>query len=449
FKPLNNTGVGLYSCGPTVYNYAHIGNMRSFLLSDLVRRTLEWNGYKVKQVINITDVGHLTDDGDEGEDKIEKAATATGQTVAKLTKPFIDQFFTDLKNLHINTENTLFPHATNYIDQQIDLIKKLVDLGFTYQTTDGVYFDITKYPKYTELGRLNLAGQEEDSNRNQTTTKKHPADFALWKFSKQEEKRLQEWPSPWGVGFPGWHLECSAMSMDILAPHFDIHTGGEDHVAVHHTNERAQSESATGEPFVNFWLHNAFITINKEKMAKSAGNFYTVSDLINKGYPALAYRYLLLGAHYRSPLNFSLTALTGANKALLKINQTVFSYDSGGQVDQDFIDQFTASINNDLNTAQALALVYEVLDSSLPPATKRATIEKFDQVLGILDHTLITPTDNLDTIPTAIMSLVESRQTARLQGDWKQADLIREQLEAKGYTIKDTPSGEPIVSKKD
>ncbi len=444
FKPITNKEVGLYSCGPTVYNYAHIGNMRSFLLSDIVKRTLKWNGFKVKQVINITDVGHLTDDGDFGEDKIEQEAKASGQTVEELTKPFIDQFHADLKRLHIDTASTLFPQATNYITQQIALIEKLINLGFTYQTEDGIYFDITKYPRYTELGKLNLKGHTEDSIRNQASDKKHPADFALWKFSLSDSNRLQEWPSPWGVGFPGWHIECSAMSMDILGAHFDIHTGGEDHIPIHHTNERAQSESATGKPFVNFWLHNAFMSTDGNKMSKSTGNFFTVSDLINLNFPALALRYLFLSAHYRSPLNFSLESLTAAKTALLKINHTIFDLPLNGNINQNFLTEFTTSLNDDLNTAKALATVYKVLDSSLSPADKRATIGKFDEVLAILDKNLITQTD---PIPDEIMILAENRQTARQKANWTEADKFRQEIELKGYTISDTSDGNFIVSK--
>lgn len=444
FKPITDKEVGLYSCGPTVYNYAHIGNMRSFLLSDIVKRVLKWNGFEVKQVINITDVGHLTDDGDFGEDKIEQEAKASGQTINELTQPFIDQFHADLKSLHIDTTGTYFPQATNYITQQIALIEKLINLGFTYQTEDGIYFDITKYPHYTELGKLDLKGHIEDNTRNQTSAKKHPADFALWKFSTPNSKRLQEWSTPWGVGFPGWHIECSAMSMDILGAHFDIHTGGEDHIPVHHTNERAQSESATGKPFVNFWLHNAFISSGGDKMSKSAGNFFTVSDLINLNFPALALRYLFLSAHYRSPINFSLEALTGAKTALLKINQTIFNLPLNGKINQDFLAKFTTALNDDLNTAKALAMIYEVLDSSLTPADKRTTIEKFDQVLAILDEKLITQTD---LIPAEIMALAEKRQLARKEEDWAEADKLRQEIELKGYTIADTPDDGFEVSK--
>ncbi len=446
FKPINDNVVGLYSCGPTVYDYAHIGNMRSFILSDIVRRTLEWNHYKVNQVINITDVGHLTNDTeDTGEDKVEQRAKASGQTVAELTQSFIDQFFQDLNSLNIKTEATIFPKATDYIADQINLIQILETKGFTYKTADGLYFDTSKYEKYPELGHLNLDAQNKDSRHANSTEKKQPADFALWKFSDPGSVRLQEWSSPWGIGFPGWHIECSAMSMKLLGNHFDIHTGGEDHVAVHHTNERAQSESATSEPFVNYWLHNAFVTVgNKDKMAKSAGNFYTVTDLINKGWPALAYRYLVLTAHYRSPLNFSEQSIIAAKNTLWAINEEFFSYPLGGEVLENYMEKFTEYINDDMATPRAIALIHEILSTALKTSDKRATIEKFDEVLGILDENLVNKNKTDDIIPEEILSLADDRDIARERGDWDQADLIRQQIELKGYTIKDTPNGRKI-----
>jgi len=444
FTPIDPNKVGLYSCGPTVYDYAHIGNMRSFILSDIVRRTLEWNDYEVSQVINITDVGHLTNDTeDTGEDKVERQAKASGQTVAELTKPFIDQFFQDLNSLNIKTTGTTFPKATEYITDQINLIKTLETKGFTYQTSDGIYFDTSKYEKYPELGHLNLDAQNKDSRHANSTEKKQPADFALWKFSDETTARLQEWESPWGIGFPGWHIECSAMSMKLLGNHIDIHTGGEDHVAVHHSNERAQSESATSEPFVNYWLHNAFITVGgKDKMAKSAGNFYTVTDLATKGWPALAYRYLVLTAHYRSPLNFSEESIIAAKNTLSNINQEIFSYPENGDILTDYLEKFTEYMNDDMGTPRAIALIHEILSTTFKTADKRATIEKFDEVLGILDENLINKTD--DIIPEEIESLADDRDIARERGDWDQADLIRQQIELKGYTIKDTPNGRKI-----
>jgi len=441
--PIDETLVKIYSCGPTVYDYAHIGNMRSFVLADLVARVLHWNNYLVKQVINITDVGHLTDNADKGEDKIEQIAKKTGLTIKEVTTPFIDQFFLDLKALNIKTENIIFPKATDYIDKQIQAITILEQKGYTYTTTDGVYFDISKYPAYADFAKLNLTEQNPDLDRNDLTNKRQPADFALWKFSNPKDNRLQEWPSPWGVGFPGWHLECSVMSMDLLGSHFDIHTGGEDHIPVHHTNEKAQSECLSGGPFVNYWLHNAFITVNGDKMSKSKNNFYTISSLIEQNFNPLSYRYFLLSGHYRSPLNFSFEALKGAEITRAKINQQFFDLPEGGKPDLGSVTDFTAMINDDMNTAKALAKLHEVLASNLPEKTKRATISKFDEILGILDKSK----PKINPIPEELISLTEDREIARNRGDFKHADLIRAQIEAKGYTIKDTSTG-PKLSQK-
>ncbi len=437
FQPINPEIVGLYSCGPTVYNYAHIGNMRSYFLSDLVRKTLEINGYTVKQIINITDVGHLTGDTDNGEDKVEKAARENETTVDEITNQYEAAFFADLESFNINTVRTEFPRASKHIAEQINIIKILEDKGFTYKTSDGIYFDTTKYPAYKELAKLNIAGQQEGARIEINNEKLNSTDFALWKFSKSDETRLQEWESPWGVGFPGWHIECSAMSIKYLGEHFDIHTGGEDHIPVHHTNERAQSECATGQTFVNYWLHNAFITVDGKKMAKSENNFYTLSDLTERGYSPLAYRYLLLGAHYRSPLNFTLESLGAAQKTWHKINEQVFSLPQGGEVVDKNYEDFITALNDDLNTAKALATVHEILNSSLSPADKRATLEKCDEVLGILDNSFAEQ----DEIPEEVVSLAQDREVARERGDWTRADLIRAQIEAKGYSVKDTADG--------
>ncbi|MDQ5957793.1 MAG: cysteinyl-tRNA synthetase, partial [Patescibacteria group bacterium] len=344
FTPLDPLQVGLYSCGPTVYNYAHIGNMRSYLLSDITRRTLEQNGYQVKQIINITDVGHLVGDAESGEDKVEQAARASNQTVAEIISQYESAFFSDLASLNIKATETIFPRASQHVAEQIELIKLLEEKDFTYILDDGVYFDTSRYQKYSELGNLNLAGQTTGARIEVNSQKKHPADFALWKFSKSDEDRLQQWDSPWGVGFPGWHIECSAMSIKYLGEHFDVHTGGEDHIPVHHTNERAQSECATGQTFVNYWLHNAFITVDGKKMAKSENNFYTLADLVAEGYSPLAYRYLLLTAHYRSPLNFTFETLASAQKTWQKINLTIFSAPAGGQADESKLTEFMSAI---------------------------------------------------------------------------------------------------------
>ena len=321
FKPLKHGQVSMYSCGPTVYQYAHIGNLRAYLASDILRRALEYNGYKVKQVMNITDVGHLVSDADEGEDKIEKEAARAGKTAKEITKFYADQFVKDLKALNIEPP-VKFAWASKYIKEQIALIQKLEKKGFIYQTTDGVYFDTAKFKGYGKLGSSGLASKRV-SRVAHSKEKKQETDFALWKFSGTQ-KRQQEWKSPWGVGFPGWHIECSAISSTELGQPFDIHTGGEDHIAIHHNDEIAQSEAAYGKPLARYWIHNAFMVVNGAKMAKSAGNFYTLADLEQQGFEPMVLRYLAISGHYRQKLNFSKSALVGAQNSLNKL-RAIFS----------------------------------------------------------------------------------------------------------------------------
>jgi len=386
-------------------------------------------------------------DADNGEDKVEQAARASNHTVADIITQYKSAFLSDLSGLNIKTTETIFPHASQHIAEQIELIKKLENKGFVYHLDDGIYFDTKLYDKYPELGHLNLDGQTAGTRIEENAQKRSPADFALWKFSGLQSTRLQEWDSPWGVGFPGWAIECSAMSIKYLGAHFDIHTGGEDHIPVHHTNERAQSECATGETFVNYWLHNAFITVDGKKMAKSEQNFYTITDLVAKGYSPLAYRYFILGAHYRSPLNFTFEALAGAKRAWQKINNMVWAWPSGGQCDEQLLTTFMTAINNDLNTAKALAILHETMNANLEPSTKRATIEKFDEVLGILNEAEVLSASELTPIPEEILSLVQDREIARERADWGRADLIRAEIEAKGYEVEDTPEGPAIKSR--
>src|SRR3989344_4864807 len=312
FKPIGKE-VGIYSCGPTVYWYQHIGNLRSYIFADILKRVLLYNGFKVKHVINITDVGHLTGDRDEGEDKIEKAAMKEGKTASEIANYYLRIFKEDFKKLNI-TEPDIWCKATEHIKEQIELIKKLEKKGYTYKTSDGIYFNTLKLKDYGKLARLKIE-KLEAGKRIAVGEKKNKTDFALWKFSKEGEKRQQEWGSPFGVGFPGWHIECSAMSMKYLGEHFDIHTGGEDHIPIHHTNEIAQSECATGKKFANYWMHIAFLMFKGEKVSKSKGGLYTISELEFEGYSPLDFRYLCLMTHYRKPLNFSLDNLVAARNA--------------------------------------------------------------------------------------------------------------------------------------
>lgn len=442
FVPIHADHVGLYDCGPTVYNYITIGNLRAYVFADILRRTLEWNGFHVKQVINITDVGHLTDDASSGEDKVEREAKKEGRSAKEITKFYTDVFMKDIHALNLRLEGTLFTPATEHIREQIELIQRLEEKGYTYQITDGIYYDTGKFPGYGKLGNINLTGLQEGARVEANSEKRNPTDFALWKFSKPEEHRQQEWPSPWGVGFPGWHIECSAMSMKYLGENFDIHTGGIDHIPVHHQNEIAQSEAATGKPYVNYWMHNEFLNIDGKKIGKSLGNMVYLSEIIEKGINPLAYRFWLLMAHYRSPINFNWDALSGAETALKRLYALFAELgERTGVPSVDYRGRFKAYINDDLDTPRALTLVWEVLkDKVLPSADKRATLLAFDEVLG-LGLANLKPFE----IPMDVSLLVAEREKARAAGDWYASDRIRDKLKALGYEVKDTPEGSRVT----
>ncbi len=440
FKPLTPGQIGMYSCGPTVYHYVHIGNLRSFLLSDLTRRMFEYNGYAVKQVMNITDIG---EPNAAGEDKVEQAAKVAGKTTQEIASFYTEAFLADLAALNIKTESTLFPKATEHITEQIEIIKSLEAKGYTYQIADGVYFDTSRFAPYGELAHLDIEGLKAGARVEVNQEKKNPADFALWKFSASSEKRQQEWESPWGIGFPGWHIECSAMSMKYLGKHFDIHTGGVDLTFPHHTNERAQSEAATGKTFTNIWLHGEFVNIASEKMSKSIGNIYRLTDIEEKGISPLAYRYWLLTAHYRSIVNFTWEALEGAETALERLQNAILEHKAeGGSIKQEYKNRFQEMISDDLNMPQALALLWSLIkDTDISPADKYATVVDFDKVLGL----------NLDAIeieiPAEIQKLATDRETARQSKNYTAADTIRQQIETAGYTVKDTEQGPRITQK--
>jgi cysteinyl-tRNA synthetase len=448
FKPLRKEQVGMYHCGPTVYFFAHIGNMRAYVFADTIRRTFEYFGNDVKQVINITDVGHLTSDSDEGEDKIEKSAKKEGKTAAEITKFYEEAFYKDLVDLNINTHNTVFPKATEHIKEQIELIQILEEKDFAYKTSDGVYFDTSKFKDYGKLGNINIAEQKEGARVEANTEKRNPSDFALWKFSdlKKEEKRLQEWESPWGVGFPGWHIECSAMSRKYLGQPFDIHTGGIDHIPVHHNNEIAQSEAAFNVPLANYWMHNDFMTVEGEKMSKSLGNTFTVSDLKSRKIHPLAFRLWLLSGHYRSPMNFTWDSVQGANTALEKL---VFEFDklSDEKADEETLNKFESFISDDLDTPKALALFHESFSSK----KSKKTIEEIDKVLGL---DIVSLSEKTKTkIPEEILEMKKERDEARQAKNWNKSDELRDEIEKEGYILEDLPAqagkaGESIIKKR-
>lgn len=448
FRPIRKGAVGMYTCGPTVYQYAHIGNMRAYVMADVLKRTLKYAGVKVNHVINITDVGHLTSDADEGEDKMEAEARREQKSAQDIAQFYTTAFFDDLKILNIITKGIKFPRASKHIKEQIRLIKILKKKGFAYRTSDGIYFDTSKFKNYGKLARLNLKGLREGARIGIHVEKKNVSDFALWKFSPKESVRQQEWKSPWGVGFPGWHIECSAMSMKYLGKHFDIHTSGIDHIPVHHTNEIAQSESVTGKKFVNYWIHNEFVSMEGEKMAKSLGNIFTLADLGKKGVSPATYRYWLLTAHYRSPIAFSLEAVHGAGVALLRIISTIAGAPSGGRPVKRIMKKFTEYISNDLDTPRAVALIWEVLkDEKISPQDKRATIFEFDNVLGLDMKGLVKNTKKIARVivPENIEQLLRERENARNKKDWATADKLRGAIHALGYEIKDTNKGPEVV----
>lgn len=451
FQSIEKGKVGMYSCGPTVYASQHIGNMRAYVTWDILRRVLEVNGYKVTQIMNVTDVGHLFEEGEEarlGEDKLEYAAQAQGKNAWDIAKYYTDEFLSFLEQLNVRMPTRLVK-ATDYIKEQTQLIEILERKGFTYKIDDGIYFDTSKFPGYGKL-TSGKEGIKAGARVEMTPGKKNPTDFALWKFSPKDKKRQMEWNSPWGRGFPGWHIECSAMSMKYLGETFDIHTGGVDHIPVHHTNEIAQSEAATGKEFVSFWLHNEFLLVDGGRMSKSLGNVYTLEDIKQKGFETLALRYLFLTAHYRDKLNFTWESLTAAQSALERLYNFMSSSDSRATLSKEKFqsiercrEKFFNQLNNDLGTPGALAVVWEVIKSNIPIEDKRDLLLTFDEVLG-LD---LGKVSKIPKVPKEIETLVAQREELRAQSKWEEADEVRKKIEDMGYLIKDTNEG-PQVKRK-
>ncbi len=437
FKPQKESEVTLYTCGPTVYDFAHIGNLRTYIFEDILKRVLMFNAFKIKHVMNITDVGHLTGDRDLGEDKVEKTARLESKSAWDIAEFYTTAFKNDLKKLNI-IEPTIWAKATEHIDEQIKLIQELENKGYIYKTSDGLYFDTSKLSDYGKLARLNIEGQEEGARVEANNEKKNPTDFAVWKFSPKEAQRQMEWDSPWGKGFPGWHLECSAMSMKYLGETIDIHAGGIDHIPVHHTNEIAQSEALTGKKFVNYWLHGDFLLINESRMSKSEGNFFTLSTLEEKGYDPLVYRFYCLSAHYRSKLNFSFDSLDNVRQSWRKLKEKFLDLgEQNGKVNQVLLDKFVGCINEDMSMPQAMAVVWDVFKSDLPDFDKRSTLLEFDRVLGFGLNNLSAQT----VVPEEITALVQAREKARQAKKWDEADKLRKQVLEKGWIIEDETFG--------
>ncbi len=443
FIPIEKDHVGLYTCGPTVYNYAHLGNMRTYLFEDILKRVLNYNEYKVLHVMNITDVGHLTGDRDMGEDKIEKESKKENKSAWEIALFYTEAFKKDLENLNIVFPN-IFCKATDNITEQIKMIETLEEKGFTYRTSDGIYFDTSKVENYAKLSHQKLEDLKEGARIEKNDEKKNSTDFALWKFSPKESKRQMEWESPWGVGFPGWHIECSAMSVKYLGEQFDIHCGGIDFVNLHHTNELAQTEAVTGKiPWVRYWMHGEFLNLRDgEKMAKSTGNFLTLnSEFVNKNINPLIYRYATLSVHYRKQMEWSEDMISSATNSYTNLLGRINNIGNKvGQINSSFKDKFLESINDDLNMPKALAVISEIFKLDISDEDKLATILDFDKVLG-LDLNNIKK----DIVPEEINKLVAEREIARKAKNWAKSDELRQKISSLGYEVKDTDSGSKIA----
>lgn len=453
FKPRDPNSVTLYCCGPTVYDYAHIGNFRTYAMTDFLVRTLRYLGYKVNYVMNVTDVGHLVSDADSGEDKLEKGAKREGKTAWDVAKFYTNAFLADSNKLKL-LEPDVRPKPTEHIQEQIAMVQALLDKGFAYTIDDGMYFDTNKFKEYGMLTGQSLEDLKAGARVEVNQQKKNPTDFALWKFSPKGQKRDMEWDSPWGKGFPGWHIECSAMSRKYLGDQIDIHTGGMDLIPIHHTNEIAQSEAATGKsPFVRFWVHGQFILVDGEKMAKSKGNFYRLDDIEAKNFDPLALRYLYLTAHYRAFLNFTWESLQASQKSLEQLRgqveslrlqaseRRVLSHEKLAKIDA-FRKKFEDALTNDLNMPQALATVWEMLKSNIPSQDKFDLTLDFDEVLG-----LNLREERGFEIPKEIQELAHTRDGLRKENKFQEADHVRLEIEKRGYLVDDTPEGSYIKKK--
>ncbi|MDD5606435.1 MAG: cysteine--tRNA ligase [Candidatus Pacebacteria bacterium] len=424
--------ITLYTCGPTVYDYDHLGHAWNYFNSDILRRTLEYNNYKVKHVMNITDVGHLVSDADTGQDKMEKSAKEKKKSIWKIAEYFTKIFFENRKKLNI-----LYPHivsrATDCIKETQDLIKILIKKGYAYKISDGIYFNVQKFPKYGKLSGNTLEKLKAGARIDINLEKKHPADFALWKFSPKNEKRQMEWDSPWGKGFPGWHMECSTIAMKYLGKTIDIHTGGEDNIFPHHESEIAQSEAINKKRFVRIWFHTRHLKIEGQKMSKSLKNFITLREIKNP----LALRYLFLTAHYRTPFNYTEKGLKAAESALKSLYNFFLSLEDSKRINKKYQKQFQTAINDDLNMPKAMSIVWKLIKDQ-KAKDKKQTLLNFDKVLGLgLKELKII-------IPEKIRKLIKERETQRKEKNWEKADKLRNQIEKQGFLIKDTEKGTNI-----
>lgn len=450
FKPINAKEVGLYSCGPTVYDYAHIGNLRAYVFVDILKRTLKYNGYAVRHIMNVTDIGHLTGDADDsGEDKMVKALKREGkemtlENMRGVANFYFEKFKTDLEKMNIEFPDK-FPFASDHIKESVEMIQSLIDKGFGYKTSDGIYFDTSKDSNYGKLGGISNDTKEDNSHSRigENSEKKNYKDFALWKFAGDGSIGFE---ADFGAGFPGWHIECSAMSEKYLGIPFDIHTGGIDHIPVHHNNEIAQTECSSGKTVANFWMHNSHVTIGEDKMAKSGDNFITLNTLSKNGVHALAYRYWLLTSRYSTRVDYSLDAIKASQTAYEKLQDYFNSLeikDSPTNLNKEYKKKFTEAINDDLDTPKALAIVWGLVkDESVSDEDKRVTLLDFDKVLGLMLGSVVK---EKIVVPDEVNILLERRFKARGEMDWKESDILREQIKTLGFEVKDSGNEQCVI----
>ena len=446
FKPINQEEIRIYSCGPTVYSYAHIGNFRTYVFVDSLRRMFKYNGYNLKHVMNITDVGHLTSDADTGEDKMEKAARKEGKNPYEIAEFYTKAFMEDMVKLNIDMPN-IISKATDNIDEMLEMVKKIIENGYAYETSKGIYFDVSKLDKYPVLSNNKVEGQEAGARIEVDPEKKNPYDFAIW--IKAPENHMMKWDSPWGKSYPGWHLECSAISEKFLGKHFDIHTGGVDHIPIHHENEIAQSKGANGVIPANYWMHCEFLLVDGGKMSKSLGNVYTLKELKEKGIEPLAYKLFCFSSHYRNKLNFTFDGVKASQVSLNRLRDGYLKHKNGNaNIEENKIKEyeqkFHEAINDDLNMPLALSIVWEVIRETNKSKAYAELIEKFDTVLG-LDLKNSEKYIKIDLeIPENVKELLEVRKKARQEKDWAKSDEIRDKIKELGYAVKDTANGMEI-----
>ncbi len=441
--PIAPPVVTMYSCGPTVYNYAHIGNLRTYVFMDELRRVLKYAGYTTKSVMNITDVGHLTSDADDGEDKMQSAARKQNKTPEEIAAKYTEAFFKDLERLNILLPE-IIAKATDNIPEMIEFVQKLVELGYGYETDDGIYFDISKFKDYGKLSRCNIEDALAGARVAVNTQKRHPADFALWK--KAEKNHIMQWQSPWGMGYPGWHIECSAMGKKFLGERFDIHTGGVDHIPIHHENEIAQSEALEGHRVVNMWMHGEFMLVDGGKMSKSLGNVYTVDDLMARGYSPLAFRYFCMNTHYRNKLNFTFDGLNGAQTAYDRLRTAISACENAKHADAETAQRvetckqaILSAVYDDLNYPLALGELWTMSKQNCRETYD--TARSLDAIFGLDLHLPLEKRADEDNIPDEIKAIADERLQARKNKDWSASDALRDKLNALGYTVKDSKDG--------